>query len=108
LANSSDSQASDSPLLCCGRWQADGLSLNTRVSTRCRRLELGRVENGRLKLRLTAPPVDGKANQQARQLLAKAFGVGVSNVELLSGQSHKNKRFLIRSPSRFPAQVIKI
>ena len=108
MANSSDDAAGGRPSLCCGRWAQRDLCLDTRVQTRSSRLEIGRVENGRLRLRLTAPPADGKANQQARKLLAKSFGVGISGVQLLSGKAHKNKQFLIKAPSRLPPEVFKI
>ena len=108
LAHSSDHPPGSQPSLCCGRWVQQDLWLDTRVQIRSSRLELGRVENGRLKLRLTAPPADGKANQQARKLLAKSFGVGISQVKLINGQAHKNKLFFIRGPSRLPVEVIKI
>jgi uncharacterized protein (TIGR00251 family) len=84
------------------------LWLETRVQPRSSRLGLGKVENGRLKLRLTAPPADGKANQQARELLAKSFGVGMSRVKLMKGQTHRNKQFFICEPSCLPAEVFKI
>jgi uncharacterized protein YggU (UPF0235/DUF167 family) len=61
-----------------------------------------------MKLRLTAPPADGEANRQARKLLAKSFGVGISRVKLVNGLTHKNKQFLIREPSRLPPEVFKI
>jgi len=105
LANSSDNAVRGQPSLCCGKWARRDLWLKTRVQTRSSRLELGRVENGRLKLRLTAPPANGKANQQARKLLAKSFGVGISRVQLVTGQTHKNKKFLIQEPSRLPPEV---
>ena len=108
MANSYDPVAGSQPSLCCGKWVEKNLWLETRVQTRSSRLELGRVENGRLKLRLTAPPVDGKANQQARKLLAKSFGVGISRVKLVNGQAHKNKQFFIQEPSRLPAEVFEI
>lgn len=108
MANSSDLEAGKQPSLYCGRWVDRDLWLETRVQPRSSRLELGKVENGRLKLRLTAPPTDGKANQQARELLANSFGVGISRVKLVKGQTHKNKLFFIKEPSRLPAEVFKI
>ena len=108
MASSSDPAAGDLPSLCCGTWVRRDLWLETRVQTGGSRLALGRVENGRLRLRLTASPVDGKANQQARKLLAKSFGVGISRVKLITGQTHKNKKFVIEEPRRLPAEVFKI
>ena len=48
-----------------------------------------------LKVRLTAPPVDGAANKQCVELLAKAFGVPKSKVVIVSGASSKRKRVRI-------------
>jgi len=108
LANSSDFSTRHQPSLCCGKWVQRDLILDTRVQTRSSQLQLGQVKNGRLKLRLTAPPADGKANLQARKLLAKSFGVGISRVKLVNGQTHRNKQFLIQEPSRFPSEVFNI
>ncbi len=94
------------PKLVCGRWTQDGLKLEVRVQTRCSVKKLDSVENGRLKLRLTAAPADGKANEQARRLLADGFRTGVSKVELTTGARHRNKTFLIRDPRRIPPELL--
>jgi uncharacterized protein len=46
-----------------------------------------------LKVRVAAPPVEGRANEAARALLAEALGVPETDVELTSGQSSRSKRF---------------
>jgi uncharacterized protein len=46
-----------------------------------------------LKVRVAAPPVEGRANEAARALLAEVLGVPESEVELTSGQSSRTKRF---------------
>jgi uncharacterized protein len=46
-----------------------------------------------LKLRVTAPPVEGRANEAARTALAEALGLRRSQVELVSGASSRRKRF---------------
>lgn len=97
--------ADQRPPVACGRWVDGGLRLDVRVQARASALRLGEPENGRVRLRLTSPPVDGKANEQARRLLAKSFGVGPTRVELVSGASSRNKSFLIREPRRIPAQL---
>jgi len=94
------------PAIRCGYWEQDTLCLPVRVITRSARAQLGAVENGRLKLRLTAPPVDGKANQQARKLLARAFGVGVTRITLARGETARNKLFRIDQPVKLPAELL--
>ncbi len=44
-----------------------------------------------LKVKLTSPPVEGKANKELINVLAKGFGIHKKNVEIISGQSSKNK-----------------
>lgn len=46
-----------------------------------------------LKLRVAAPPVDGRANEAAVGLLAETFGLKPEQVELLSGDTSRSKRF---------------
>ena len=55
--------------------------------------------------RITAPPVDGKANQQLIQFLSKSFKVSKSQVKLLSGDSSRHKRFCIQSPQKLPSMI---
>ncbi|MEW6600523.1 MAG: DUF167 domain-containing protein [Nitrospirota bacterium] len=44
-----------------------------------------------LKVKLTSPPVEGKANKELIEVLAKEFGIPKKDVEIISGQSSKNK-----------------
>jgi hypothetical protein len=49
-----------------------------------------------LKIRVAAPPVDGRATEAARVALAEAMRVPVSAVELVAGERSRLKRFRIR------------
>jgi uncharacterized protein (TIGR00251 family) len=49
-----------------------------------------------LKVRVAAPPVEGRANEATRSLLAEALAVPEADVELTSGQSSRAKRFRLR------------
>ncbi len=100
------SDSSPLPALACGRWTEDGLKVDVRVQTRAGAKKVAGLENGRLKLRLTAAPVDGKANDQARGLLADMFDVAASRVELITGAKHRNKTFLVRAPARIPPELL--
>lgn len=92
-------------LAACARWEGTALVLSVRVQPRARRAGLGDLVNGRLRVALTAPPVDGKANAQAREVIAEAFGVGVSRVRLALGESSRDKVFRIEEPGALPAAV---
>jgi uncharacterized protein (TIGR00251 family) len=45
----------------------------------------------RLLVRTTAPPVDGKANDAVRRLLAEHFGVSTSKIEIVAGHRSRDK-----------------
>ncbi len=47
--------------------------------------------NDALKITITAPPVEGKANKKCIAYLAKYFDVAKSKIEIISGQTSKNK-----------------
>lgn len=44
-----------------------------------------------LKVKLAAPPVEGKANEELIKVLAKEFGISKKDIEIISGHSSKNK-----------------
>ena len=56
----------------------------------------------RLKIRLAAPAVDGKANAELRAFLGEAFGVPLRNVELVRGETGRSKIVRVTAPSRRP------
>jgi len=68
------------------------LTFSIRVVPRASKSEIvGEVE-GSLKVRISAPPVDGAANEEVVKVLAKAFGVAKSNVSIVCGETSKSKR----------------
>jgi uncharacterized protein (TIGR00251 family) len=85
------------------QWQDETLILSVRVQPKASSDEIvGPQDNGSIKIRITAPPVDGKANQHLIKFLAKAFGVAKSKVTLLKGETGRDKRLAITAPTRFP------
>ena len=59
-------------------------------------------ELDRLKIRLKAPPVDGKANSQLVAFLSKAFAVPKKSVQIESGELSRQKRVRIAEPKQIP------
>ena len=55
------------------------------------------VHDDRLKIQLTAPPVDGKANAALVRFLAKTIGVAKVQVEVISGASSRRKTVRLAS-----------
>lgn len=79
--------------------------LDLRVQPRASRNEFGELLGDRIKLRLTAPPVDGKANAALVRFLAGSFGVPKASVLLESGATGRNKRVRIRVPQHLPTAI---
>jgi len=80
----------------------DGLVIEVRVVPRAARNEIAGFTGGALRIRLTAPPVEGKANQSLVKFLAARFGVRRGNVRILAGGTSRNKRVLIEGQRREP------
>jgi hypothetical protein len=68
-----------------------GLTLRVRVQPRASRDALSGEREGALVVRLTAPPVEGAANEALCRLLGKALGVAPSAVRVVSGATGRNK-----------------
>jgi uncharacterized protein (TIGR00251 family) len=63
-----------------------------RVTPRSARDEVIGWRDGALRVRLRAPPVEGKANEALRRLLAERLGVTASAVSIVSGDTGRLKR----------------
>ncbi|HEU4930725.1 MAG TPA: DUF167 domain-containing protein [Pyrinomonadaceae bacterium] len=75
---------------------SDGrLVFKVQVVPRSSRSEVAGEHNGSLRVRVTAPPVEGAANKELTQVLAKAFKVSRSAVSILSGQNSRLKQVSI-------------
>jgi len=68
-----------------------GVTLRVRVQPRASRDELSGEREGALVVRLTAPPVEGAANEALSRFLGKALGVAPSAVRVVSGTTGRNK-----------------
>jgi hypothetical protein len=65
------------------------------VQPRASRNEILGYQNDLLRLRVTAPPVDGEANQLVRKILAEALGIPPSRVEIIKGGRGRRKKVRI-------------
>ena len=73
------------------RTTGNGLTLRVRVQPRASKDALGGEREGALVVRLTAPPVEGAANEALARFLGKTLGVAPSAVRVVSGASGRNK-----------------
>lgn len=74
----------------------EGSILPVRAHAGARRNEASGEHDGALRVAVTQAPEKGKANKAIAALLAKSLDVRKSDVELLSGETSSQKRFLIR------------
>lgn len=84
------------------RWDGPDLLLALHIQPGAGGDELVGPHGDRLKIRITAPPVDGKANTHLIRFLAETFGVATGAVELLTGHTGREKRLRIRAPRQLP------
>lgn len=59
-----------------------------------------------VRVRVAAPPVDGKANKELTRFLAKLLGVPKSSVQVLKGEAAKNKKVAVAGINRLAAESI--
>ena len=75
---------------------AEGCVLAVRAQPGARKAGVLGQQNGALKVAVTAPPEDGRANQALAEALREILGLKRSQMELISGHTARDKRFLIR------------
>jgi uncharacterized protein (TIGR00251 family) len=78
----------------------EGLILPVRAQPGARKTGVLGEQGGALKVAVTAPPEDGRANKALVEALRDLLKLKRSEVELLSGATSREKRFLIRGLSR--------
>ncbi|HTM42546.1 MAG TPA: DUF167 domain-containing protein [Terriglobales bacterium] len=80
-----------------------GATFAVKVHPRARKNAITGMAGDALKLALTAPPVEGKANQACIEFLAEFLNVPRASVTIIAGQSSRNK--VVRVAGRTAAQV---
>ncbi len=88
------------------RWDGEDVILFVRLVPRARANEVVGVEQGALRIRLQAPPVEGKANVALCRFLAERFGVPKSRVELEQGARGRSKRLRVVRPACPPETLL--
>ncbi len=74
----------------------EGATLAVRAQPGAKKNAILGVQAGALRVSVTAPPEDGRANEALVEVLKDYFGVKRSQIELMSGRTNRNKVFLIR------------
>lgn len=94
------------PLACGARWDGGDLVLTVRVITRSAQ-EAVLAEPESLKVRLTTPPVEGRANRRLCALLADLCGVPKTRVSVEAGSSSRLKRVRVVAPRMVPPLLVR-
>jgi uncharacterized protein (TIGR00251 family) len=84
--------------------------LAVRVMPRSPRSKVDGVRDGRLVVRVTAPPVDGAANDAVVETLARALGVARNAVRVAAGETSRNKTIAVSgvSPAELRERLAKV
>jgi len=88
--------------------QGQDLVLNLHIQPNAARSEFVGLHGAAIKIRLHAPPVDGKANEALCRFLADSFAVKRQAVSLLSGETSRIKRVRISHVGFLPPFITKI
>lgn len=75
---------------------SDGVDVQIRAVPRASKNEIQGIHDNALKVRLTTPPIDGKANQALLKFLSKTLGITKSKIELTHGDTSRHKTLRIR------------
>lgn len=76
------------------------ITLKVRLQPRASRDGIEGMHGDALKVKVTAPPVEGKANKAVKKLLAKQLGLSPSQVEIIAGERSREKLLRISGISR--------
>ncbi len=77
-----------------------GLTFDIQVIPHASRAEIAGVQEGAFKIKVTAPPVEGAANEACIKLLAKELGLKKGQMEISSGAKSRKKTVLIKDISK--------
>jgi hypothetical protein len=84
----------------------DSFTLSVRIQPRASKNELLYQADGTLKIRLTAPPVDGAANEALIRFLSDRFSTPKSQIEIVSGHTGRDKIVRIHGKSEADAKRV--
>ena len=87
------------------RWDGDDLLLWIKAQPKSSKNDFAGVLDDAIKIRITAPPVDGKANAHLIAWLAKQFKVAKSSVIIENGDTSRRKRVRICAPAQLPERL---
>jgi uncharacterized protein len=78
----------------------DGLSFDIHVNPHASRAQIAGIQEGLLKVKVTAPPVEGAANEACIEMLAKKLGLRKSQMKISAGVRGRKKTILVSDISK--------
>ena len=90
------------------RWDGADLVLNVQVQPGARTSEFVGLHGERIKLRIHAAPVDGRANAELQVFLCSSFNVNKNAVQIEQGESARAKSVRIKAPRMLPETLLKL
>ena len=84
------------------RWDGTALVLRIHAQPGAQTTAFAGMHGDRIKIRLAAPPAEGRANECLREFLAEQFGVPKSRVELARGTTGRAKEVRVTGPTKLP------
>lgn len=88
------------------QWQEGCLLLRCQLQPRASKDEIVGLQGDRLKIRITATPVDGKANQHLIALVSRWFGTPKSAVSLLRGRPADKRHYKLKTRPGCPTRQL--
>ncbi|GIU29036.1 DUF167 family protein YggU [Shewanella sp. Isolate13] len=85
--------------------QQGNLLLQLYIQPKASRDQIIGLHGEEIKIAITAPPVDGKANAHLTKYLSKAFKVPKGDIEIVKGQMGRHKQVRITAPKLIPEEV---
>lgn len=83
-----------------------GIRVNLYIQPGAKRTEISGLHGDSLKIRLHAPPIDGRANEALLKFIAQLFAVPVSQVALQRGDKSRHKIIIITGSRIDPASLV--
>lgn len=90
------------------RRDGDGLVVSIHAQPGAKRTEIQGLHGDALKVRISAPPLDGRANAELQRYLAELFAVPQRSVTQISGETSRQKRFRIEGSTVEPATLLAV
>ena len=90
--------------LCWSR-TAEGITLRVRVQPRASHAGIEGIKGDSLRVRLNAPPADGRANAELIELLSKALRIRKTDIEIIRGHTSREKTVAIKGLDKLPEGI---